>query len=171
MPQSSSVVRHGRQTLFHEKQLISDEIISDVYIRPSLEYASIICNPREIGANMQLERVQKCFTRRLFGWSVPSYEDRFALLGVPSLCTTRKNADKVFICTLWHNIVDINSEPLGTRLCDGNTRGSGVNLALHRASTELIKSTFSYRVQRQRNKLPLLTNSAPSLATFKSKIV
>ena len=56
-----------------------------MYIRPSLEYASIIWNPREFGINMQLEWVQRRFTRQLFGWSVPSYEDRLALLGVPSL--------------------------------------------------------------------------------------
>ena len=38
-----------------------------MYIRTSLEYASIIWSPRKIGANMQLERVQSRFTRQLFG--------------------------------------------------------------------------------------------------------
>ena len=104
-----------------------------MYIRPSLEYASIIWNPREIGANMQLERVQRRFTRRLFGWSAPYYKDRLALLGVPSLCTRRKNADMAFTNKLLQKLVDIDSESLGIRLCDGNTRGSGVNLALRRA--------------------------------------
>ena len=33
-----------------------------MYIRASLEYASIIWNPREIGVTMQLERVQLRFT-------------------------------------------------------------------------------------------------------------
>ena len=61
-----------------------------IYIQPSLEYASIIWNPREIGANMQLERVQRRFTCRLFGWSTPSYKDRLALLGVPSLLYEKK---------------------------------------------------------------------------------
>ena len=46
-----------------------------LYIRPSLENFSIIWNPWKIGAAMQLERVQRRFTRRLFGWSAPSYED------------------------------------------------------------------------------------------------
>ena len=142
-----------------------------MYIRPSLEYVLIIWNPREIGANMQLEWVQRHFTRRLFGWSAPSYEDRLVLLGVPSLCTRRKNIDIAFTYKLLHNLVNIDSESPGIRLCDGNTRSSGVNLALCRASTELIRNTFCYRVQRQWNKLPLLAKYAPSLATFKSKIV
>ena len=61
-----------------------------IYIRPSLEYASITWNPREISANKQLERVQRRLTRRIFGWSTPSYDDRLALFGVPSLNTRRK---------------------------------------------------------------------------------
>ena len=120
-----------------------------MYICPSLEYASIICNPREIGATMQLEQVQRRFlTRRFFGWSAPTYEDRMALLGVPSLCTRRKTTDMAFIQKLLHNLVDFNSESIGIRLCEGNTRGSGVNLALRRAPTELIKNIFCFRVKR-----------------------
>ena len=120
---------------------------------------------------MQVEREQRRFTRRLFGWSAPSYEDLLTLLGVPSQCMKRKNADMAFTYKLLHNLVDINSESLGIRLCDGNTRGRGVNLDLRRASTELIKNTFCYRVQRQWNKLPHLAKYAPFLATFKPKIV
>ena len=76
-----------------------------------------------------------------------------------------------FTYKLLHNLVDINSESLGIRFCDGNMHGNGVNLALRRASTELIRKTFCYRVQRQWNKLPHLAKHAPSLATFKLKIV
>ena len=119
---------------------------------------------------MQLERVQRRFTHRLFGWSAPNYEDLLALLGVPSLCMRRKNADIAFTYKLLHNLVDINSEPLGIRLCDGSTRSIGVNLALRRASTKLMRNTFYYIVQRLWNKLPHLAKYAPSLATFKSKI-
>ena len=126
---------------------------------------------REIGANMQLERVQRRFTRRLFGWSAPSYEDRLALLVVSSLCTRGKNADMAFTYKLLHNLLDIDSESLGIRLCDGSTCGNGINLVLRRASTELIRNTFCYSVQRQWNKLPLLIKYAPSFSTFKSKIV
>ena len=134
-----------------------------MYIRPSLEYASITWNPREISASMQLERIQRHFTRRLFGWSVPSYElDDLALLGVPSLCTRRKNADIAFTYKMLHNLVDINSESLVIRLCDGNTRGSGVNLALRASIDKFIRNTFCYIVQRQWNKLPLLAKSAPN---------
>ena len=96
---------------------------------------------------------------------------RLRTLKLPSLCTRRKNADMAFTYKLLHNLLDINSESLGIRLCDGNTRGSGVNLALCRASTELRRNTFCYRVQRQWNKLLHLAKYAPSSATFKSNIV
>ena len=37
------------------------------YIRPLLEYASIAWNPQESEPSCQLESMQQCFTKRLFG--------------------------------------------------------------------------------------------------------
>ena len=65
------------------------------YICPCLEYASAAWSPINAGTSDRLEKIQRRFTRKLFGSQPPIYEDRLNTLGLPSLSVPRKAADLV----------------------------------------------------------------------------
>ena len=82
--------------------------IFTAYTRPLLEYSSVIWSPQKVGLITQVERVQRRFTRRLFGRSAPTYEDRLHLLDLPSLSDRKKFSDLSYANKLLHGLVDVN---------------------------------------------------------------
>ena len=134
-----------------------------IHIRPLLEYASTAWNPHEIGLSHQLETIQHCFIRRLFGRHAPSYEDRLQLLAIPFLSTRRRNADLTLAYKLIHRLIDLNSSAVGVELCKGITRSTGVNLTVRRAKSTLVKKSFNYRIVAMWNKLPIKTKLCTKL--------
>jgi len=56
-----------------------------VYVRPILEYNSVIWSPNLVRDIQQLEKVQRRFTKRLLGMKSLSYSERLRRLGLPSL--------------------------------------------------------------------------------------
>ena len=74
-----------------------------VSIRPHLEYASVLLNSYNIGLYMQIEQVQKRFTRRIFGRNALNYDNRTKLLKIPSLTLKSNAADMIFVFKLFHN--------------------------------------------------------------------
>ena len=140
------------------------------YIRPAVEYASVVWQPRETGAVMQLERVQRCFTRRLFGHQAPSYEERLSLLGVPSLETRRHVTDLIFLFKAIRNLMDMDANLCGIQLLSSNSRGNGINLCVRGASANYIAKSLCYRAAKLWNDLPADLKTAKSLPVFKSKL-
>ena len=140
------------------------------YVRPLLEYASTVWNPKEIGLCEQLEAIQRKFTRRLFGRNAPVYEQRLNLLNMPSLFSRRDNADLTFAFKLIHNIIDLDKSAVGIELSQGITRSSGIDLRVRRAKYEYVKKCFNYSIAHKWNKLPVTTKTAKSLSDFKSRI-
>ena len=64
-----------------------------VYVRPVLEYASVIWSPSTISLQQDIERVQRRFTKRLHGMRPLPYEERLAHLHLESLTERRCRAD------------------------------------------------------------------------------
>ena len=54
-----------------------------VYVRPLVEYNSVTWSPYLKQDTEAIERVQRCFTKRLPGLNKYSYSDRLARLGLP----------------------------------------------------------------------------------------
>ena len=140
------------------------------YIRPAVEYASVVWQPREIGAVMQLERVQRRFTRRLFGHQAPSYEERLSLLGVPSLEMRRHVTDLIFIFKAIRNLMDMDANLCGIQLLSSSTRVNGINLCVRGASANYIAKSLCYRAAKVWNDLPADLKTAKSLQVFKNKL-
>ena len=55
------------------------------FVRPIVEYTTPIWNPTELGLYEKIERVQRRFTKYLFGCERPSYADRLQILNAPTL--------------------------------------------------------------------------------------
>jgi len=56
-----------------------------VYVRPLLEYASPVWSPHHVGKIIQIESVQRRFTKRLPGLKHVIYKDRLQRLGLVTL--------------------------------------------------------------------------------------
>jgi len=64
-----------------------------VYVRPLLEYASPVWSPYHVGKIIQIESVQRRFTKRLPGLKRVIYKDRLQRLGLETLEMRRLRQD------------------------------------------------------------------------------
>jgi len=63
------------------------------YVWPVLKYCSPVWSPCSTTVINKLERVQRVFTKRLYGMATMSYDDRLKLLGLDRLKLRRLHAD------------------------------------------------------------------------------
>ena len=66
-----------------------------VYVRPIVEYNSVIWSPQTVHDIEEIERVQRMFTKRLPGLKTYSYTTRLNRLKLPSLELRRLHIDLI----------------------------------------------------------------------------
>lgn len=89
------------------------------FIRPHLEYASIVWDPHLVKDTQSLEQVQKFALRMCFrDWSC-QYETLLNRARLPTLSTRRKHAKLCHIFKLIHGLTDCLVAPVHTRLLQG----------------------------------------------------
>ena len=81
-----------------------------VYVRPLLEYNSVIWSPSYVQDIDTIERVQRKFTKRLPGFKKLSYMERLHLLDLPSLELRRLHIDLIWCYKIIFGLVHINYE-------------------------------------------------------------
>ena len=134
--------------LFSSKDIRFLTQVLITYVRPLTEYASVLWNPADVGSCVQLERIQRRFTLRMFGRNPPAYEERLCALGMPTLQLRRRALDLIVTYKLMHGLVDVDAKAIGLQILPSNTRGNGVYLCVRRAKSNCIKRSFSYRIPR-----------------------
>jgi len=70
--------------------------ILSYYVRPILEYNSVVWSPWLKQDINQIEKVQRRFTKRLVGMKDLNYDERMHRLGLPSLELRRLHLDLIF---------------------------------------------------------------------------
>jgi len=78
------------------------------YVRPILEYNSIIWSSSLIYDIEQVEKVQRHFTKRLLGMRCLSYDERLQKLGLPRLELRRLHLDLIFCYKIVFGLVCVN---------------------------------------------------------------
>jgi hypothetical protein len=145
-----------------------------VFVRPILEYSSVVWNPPLIREIDSLERVQHFYTRRICKrCNIPytSYSDRLDKLGIRSLRYRRLESDIIMVYKLLHKLVDIP-------LCDFfhlysspyNTRRHQYCLEVKRCGSKGEQTTFAARVVKPWNGLPASLVESATLAEFRLKL-
>ena len=79
------------------------------YIRPKLEYASVVFSPVNISDSHLVERVQRYFTRAIFAkckLRPQCYERRLKFLGLDTLAARRIKLDLVCVHKMYHGLLD-----------------------------------------------------------------
>ena len=79
-----------------------------IYVRPNVEYASVVWSPSCSSLITKLEKVQRCFTKRLSGLSKMSYPDRLKTLSLPTLEARTLTADLIFCYKIINGLVSLD---------------------------------------------------------------
>ena len=148
------------------------------YARPHLEFASTVWNPDieargYIGLKRQLEKVQRYFTRRLFGrCKIPylSYDERIIFLDIDSLEIRRIRFDLIMIFKLINGLIDIEPSSIIQIKTNNITRGHSKRLLIDKARIDLRRNLLKNRVASVWNNLDDNIVNAKTLSIFKSKI-
>ena len=117
-----------------------------VYVRPLLEYNSIIWSPSQIGLINNIESVQRSFTKRLPGFNNMSYADRLLYLNLQSLEHRRLCYDLVTCYNIVYNRIANAFDDFFTFSHNPSSRGHHLRLALPLVKTNSHKFFFSSRV-------------------------
>ncbi len=142
----------------------------ETYVRPKLEYASVVWNPHFSGDIDLVERVQRRFTKRIFNYSNLSYHERLVSLEAHSLQTRRSILDLIFLYKILHNLTELDPDDLFVRDTSGITRGHCKKLYVQRVNNDLYKNFFINRVVPIWNSLPDDIVNSPSVSIFRARI-
>lgn len=140
------------------------------YVRPHLEYASVVWSPIFKKDIIAIEQVQRRATRIVPGMKNLSYEERLKTLGLPTLQYRRERADVLQVYKILHEYEEINLNS-GLPLSDNvNTRGHSLKLEKVRAQNRSGQNRFRKRVVNNWNGLSDITVTASSVNSFKSQL-
>ena len=137
------------------------------YVLPVLIYASPCWHPGLQRDSKALERVQRSFTKRLFGMYNISYYDRLTALASTTLSAVRMKVDVILVFKILHGLIDVDPVAAGLKVRQGRTRRSGVLLEHRRACNRRVNSLFAYRVLLILETIPTSILKAKSLAVCK----
>jgi hypothetical protein len=138
------------------------------YVRPILEYLSVIWSPYHVYEINKLESVQRRFTKRIVGLHDMSYADRMSVLQLDSLEMRRLRLDLLFAYKILFGFVDINWSNMFVRNEQVITRGHCYKLYAKTSRIDVRHNFFCNRVVNIWNRLPAREDDFKSLRCFKS---
>ena len=143
-----------------------------VYVRPLLEYCSVVWSPHYKYAIEKLESVQRRFTKRLPGLSCVEYNNRLLLLNTTSLEHRRLVADLVMLYKIVFDVCDCDLKcKLIFKTDVVPTRGNPYKLKSITARCDIDKYRFINRTVAVWNTLPPSVVKFNSLKSFKSSVI
>ena len=155
---------------FMSRDLSSLVTAFTVYVRPILEYCTVVWNPFLLKDITAIEKVQRRFTRRLPGMSGLTYHQRMVKLGLESLELRRIRADLIFAYKIMFGLVDVNSENIFTVRASNSRRRHNYNLYLPYSKSTVRYNYFTLRVGRTWNALPCDDVDFSSLRAFRNSL-
>ena len=138
------------------------------FIRPHLEYGSIVWNPSLKGEIDQLEKVQKFALRVcLKSWDA-NYEDLLSTSNLPSLQKRRMLASLCHLFKISRGLTDFHDAPLQQQVHSYNTRSSCKQMfSLPKCRTNSYQHSYFPNIISVWNSLPSEVTECNSVHTFK----
>jgi hypothetical protein len=132
------------------------------YILPILDYCSPIWSPHYVHDILQLESVQRAYTKRIPGLQNMPYNARLKALNLISLELRRLHCDLIFCYKLLTGLVGGSPADYGLTLSNRKSRGNALKLTINISRIDARKHFFASRVCDPWNALPddlILVNS------------
>jgi len=141
------------------------------YIRPLLEYSTVIWNPILKKHIDSLEKVQRKFTKRVPSLSTLPYLERIRSLNLETLELRRLYYDLTYYYKILHHLTPHNPDDFFTfHNPPANSRNPQQVLTKPVRGSRNFFSTFSYRAVDAYNSLPEHVKNQTSLPVFKCLI-
>ena len=140
-----------------------------VYVRPLVEYNSVVWSPYTIQDIKTIERVQRRFTKYFPGLRKLTYKERLHHLHLPSLKLRRLHGDLVCCYKILFGIVETPTEEFFIPSMCASTRGHQYKLFKKPHVSRIRANFFSERIVNSWNFLPDSVDFS-SLPRFKRAI-
>ena len=140
-----------------------------IYVRPILEYACCCWNPTFAKDVRLVESVQRRFTKRIPGLEGLSYMQRLDKLNLESLELRRLKADLCQTFKIIRECDRLEKREFFAFAANSN-RGHGYKVCLPKFQTNLVRSSFSYRVIKAWNSLSHEAVNVANLVRFKRRL-
>ena len=144
------------------------------FIRPHLEYASIVWNPYQKGDIAKLEDVQKFSLRVCFKSWDKSYDELLLNSRLQSLQKRRVVASLCHLFKIIKGITEFNDPPLQFQGSSYSTRlstKSGLTFTLPKSRTNIYRHSFFSNILYIWNSLPREATECNTVETFKKYII
>jgi hypothetical protein len=139
-------------------------------VRPHLEYANSVWNPRLKKDIELLERVQRRATRIVPELKGLSYPERLKILNLPTLVYRRKRGDLIEVFKLLRGLENIDATRFFTPAPYAATRGHELKLFKQHSKLAVKQHSFSHRVVNDWNALPSSVIQSMTMNEFKSAL-
>jgi hypothetical protein len=140
------------------------------YVRPLLEYCSVIWSPHCQYLIDKIEGVQRFFTKKLDGLCEVPYCTRLVLLQLESLEYRRLVCDLALCYKIQHRLVVTELCNALSRSTYTTTRGHSFKLQKISCSTDVTKYFFTNRLHDLWNELPVSVVAAETANSFKHRL-
>ena len=141
------------------------------YIRPILEYCSSVWSPYLLKDIDALEKVQKYFTRRVYGLKSFGYRERLFVLNLESLEVRRLRTDLAMYFKIIHKLIDLEFDDFFKRSPNELvTRGHNFKLELKKCKSDILKFSFANRCVKCWNSLPEDVVNSSTFNVFMPKL-
>lgn len=141
-----------------------------LYVRPVVEYCSSVWHPSLVRDKTALESVQRRITRIPFGVRRPSYEQRLALLDLPSIEERKNRGDLIMTFRILTESFTVNLNHLYSLRNDDRLRGHRYKLQRETFKSVPRQIFLSNRVFYLWNELPDSVFEVTSLNNFKNRL-
>jgi hypothetical protein len=150
-----------------------------VYVRPKLEYNTVVWSPSALGDIKLIERVLRVFTKRILPYDQynGNYAGRLAVLNIPPLEMRRWCFDLIIVYKIVNKRIDLKFEDFFQFAPNQlRSRGSHCLKLLHRSDSGNLyrnyrRNFFSNRIPPVWNALPEQVVTAPLEKVFKKRLV
>ena len=142
-------------------------------VRPIIEYANTVWAPYLKKDIIEIENIQRHFTKKIKGMKNKTYEERLSKLKLPSLTYRRLRGDLIEVYKIVHAIYDpITTHSLLTKVPDSSiTRKTNSHkLTKLRTNKNPFKYFFTNRINNIWNSIPNEIVNAKGLNILKNKI-
>ena len=141
------------------------------YIRPILEYNSVVWNPSFIYLIDVIEHVQRNFSKRIRSISTLPYLERLALLDLEPLELRRLRFDLTYYFKVFNNLTPFDPNDIFTIYTPAaSLRSNSPYLQKPTKASNKLLHTLFYRNVDAWNSLPIALRCASSLHLFKSTL-
>jgi hypothetical protein len=138
------------------------------YVRPLLEYNSVVWNPSQKQFIDLIENVQRSFSKRIPSLSLLSYHERLAFLNLEPLELRRLRFDLTYYYKVLHNLTPLTpNDVFAIYTPMESSRSRSPYLRKPPKASNVLLSSFFCRNVAAWNSLPSSLRHAPSVLSFK----